>query len=226
MSPKLSLAGQEFGRLTVIEEVGRSVDRSVEWLCRCTCGQTTLASAANLRRGSKKSCGCLKNELTAARNLARRKHGMHGTRIYRIWAAMIKRTTSPNADNYQRYGGRGIQVCDQWRTFENFYADMGPSYGDGLSIDRIDNDGHYEPGNVRWATPAEQTRNRSVSVWIEWRGHRLICTEWADQLGLGRGALRRRLLRGWPTERALAEGVDPTRIEAVVAELDRDRTST
>ncbi|MEU2098663.1 hypothetical protein ABZ741_21460 [Streptomyces globisporus] len=116
---------------------------------------------------------------------------------------MISRTTNPNNASYPSYGGRGITVCDRWRAFPAFYTDMEPTYRDGLSIDRIDNNGGYEPSNCRWATPREQARNKRTNRYIEWRGEARVLADWVDRTGISESTIRRRLERGWSVERAL-----------------------
>jgi hypothetical protein len=154
------LAGQRFGRLTAIEaeRIELSSGRKVMgWRCACDCGAKTLVHAVHLKAGRVGSCGCLNKELTARRN---RTHGRTGTREHRIWKAMIRRCYNKNVREYRFYGARGIAVCDRWRSsFENFYADVGRC-PEGKSLDRINNDGNYEAGNCRWATPQQQARNR------------------------------------------------------------------
>lgn len=126
-----------------------------------------------------------------------------GTGVHFTWMSVISRTRNPNNHAYPRYGGCGIKVCDRWRAFPTFYADMGPTYRDGLSIDRIDNDGDYEPSNCRWATPREQQRNKSTNRHIEWRGESRVLADWVDRTGISESTIRRRLERGWSVERAL-----------------------
>lgn len=149
--------GERFGRLRALSD-GSARDRV---LCECDCGKTTAVLANNLRRGRSKSCGCRRNEVTAERN---RSHATHGHSAkpspeYRSWSAMIARCTNPLALNFAKYGGRGIGVCERWRDFALFLADMGPRPV-GTSIDRIDGRKGYEPGNCRWATPYQQRHNR------------------------------------------------------------------
>lgn len=150
------LAGQQFGRWTVLgfAEMRR---QGARWLCRCTCGVERAVWAFDLVGGTSQSCGCLRVEACTSHGRARRSQP---DRTYESWAAMNERCYRSAAANYPRYGGRGIRVCDRWRhSFENFLADMG-TRPPGKTLDRISSDGHYEPANCRWATPAEQARNR------------------------------------------------------------------
>lgn len=153
------IAGQRFGLLTAEFMLPRTGKRTM-WSCRCDCGQSCVARGAELVRGHKTNCGCA--TLRLQREQAT-KHGMTRTPEYKTWSMMIHRCTCPSAVGFHKYGARGITVCDRWRTsFENFFADMGPRPA-GMSIDRIDSRGNYEPANCRWATIEEQNRNRSIA---------------------------------------------------------------
>lgn len=160
------LPGMQFSRLTVIRENGRGKDRRRLLLCQCRCGNTTTVSSTNLKHGGSRSCGCLRADLTRERMKKRRGVRIKTHRVkdypeYSAWVSMTTRCTNRKRRTWPNYGGRGIRVCDRWRTsFRDFYKDVGPRPSSTHQIDRIDNDGDYEPGNVRWATPSQQARNR------------------------------------------------------------------
>lgn len=157
----IDLTGVRFTRLLVLGRNGALNGRPA-WQCRCDCGSVITARGSDLRLGKHRSCGCLQRERTSE---ASRTHGhsvgYKATREYATWCRMITRCTNPNRERWKHYGGRGIKVCDRWRhSFQAFLDDMGPRPSVKHSIDRINNDGHYEPGNCRWATALQQTHNR------------------------------------------------------------------
>ncbi len=154
---RLDLTGQKFGRLAVVSCGGPDERGAITWVCECSCGSSKRARGADLKRGFVQSCGCWRRQMPATRST----HGGSNSRIYRIWQAMRDRTQNPRASRYEYYGGRGISVCAEWEDFEVFRAwALSHGYASNLSIDRIDNDGNYEPGNCRWATQRMQVLNR------------------------------------------------------------------
>lgn len=133
-------------------------------------------------------------------------HGMSRSSEYKTWESMLQRCINPNNKSWKRYGARGITVCERWKSFENFYADMGDRPA-GMTLDRKDNDKGYSPDNCRWATYAEQNRNYSRNVLIEWGTKRMTVTDWEKELGMKHRTLDNRLRRGWSIERAITHPV-------------------
>lgn len=156
----IDLTGQTFGRLTALGPIERR-NKRVHWLCACGCGSEAVVNGDYLRRLLTLSCGCLHAERTSA---ARKKHGQSNSRLYRVWRQIINRCTRPKVKAYKNYGGRGIAICNEWRhDYSAFHAYVSEleHYGEnGYSLDRINNDGNYEPGNLRWATHLQQANNK------------------------------------------------------------------
>jgi hypothetical protein len=194
---KATQIGNRFGLLVVLREVERrGRNRMVE--CACDCGATNTTQLASLLHRNVRSCGCLKRA-------SNRTHGRSKTSEYGIWRGMLARCYNPKASRYAYYGGRGIAVCDRWRTsFEAFLADVGPRPSAGHSIDRRHNDGHYEPGNARWATRAEQAGNKRSSRHLTFNGRTQPMSDWSKETGIEYSVIRDRIQKwGWSVERAL-----------------------
>lgn len=198
--PAVIAPGNVFGRLTVVSETFQPGKR--EYHCRCTCGTVSTVRSDLLRSGRTRSCGCLRREVVSA---ARTTHGMSSTPTYYSWGNMIARCTNPADEHWEYYGGRGITVCDAWRSsFDAFLADMGPA-PIGHTIERENVNGNYEPSNCVWATMKQQRRNTTVTRWVEIAGVRKSLAEWCELRGQSYSLARDRLNRGWDVERALSE---------------------
>lgn len=197
--------GDKYGRLTVVREVepkrsAGQVQRSVE--CRCECGVVKEYRFYSLRNGNTSSCGCLAREVAGSGS---KTHGLSDTAEYGIWQGMLSRCDSSGSQANRNYGGRGIAVCDRWRSFESFYEDMGPRPSSKHSIDRINNNGDYEPGNCRWATQKEQARNTRVNYLVEHNGEVKCVADWAEQYGFRPSVLYIRLVKlGWTFEKSVS----------------------
>ena len=201
------LIGQKFGRLTVVERVANNKRGNARWLCKCVCGNETIVVTSDLNSGHTRSCGCLHLETVKVNG---KTHGLSNTHLFRIWCDMRKRCANPNAMHFHRYGGRGIKVCNEWQNFELFYKwAMANGYQENLTIDRIDNDGNYEPSNCRWATQKEQQNNRSTNKLITFEGETLNLTQWSKKTGISYRKLVDRLGKlNWSVERAFYDRRD------------------
>lgn len=186
--------GKRYGKLTVekkAEKKGKS--RDSRWVCLCDCGKRTVAMANNLKKGNTRSCGCLTYERMTQDN-PNYKHGLSSTRLRRIWTSMKTRCYNPKSNSYSGYGGRGITICDEWRSdFETFYAwAIENGYRDDLQIDRKNNDGNYEPSNCKWSNRSEQASNRRTTHLETINGETHTLAEWARISGVKVGTIAKR----------------------------------
>lgn len=196
-------SGERLGRLTVLARA-ESRGKSTYWLCRCDCG-VEKEMAASALKGSV-SCGCYRREMASiAMRRMSLSHGKSRTRLYRVWQSFRDRCNNPNAQAYENYGGRGITVCESWDDFLVFEAwALSSGYKKGLSLDRIDNDKGYSPGNCRWATMRQQSNNRRSSMLIAYNGESLSATEWSRKLGIKKATIFSRIRAGLPVEEVLS----------------------
>lgn len=192
----IDITGHVFGRLTVIERNGISREGQAAWRCLCECGTTKTIAGYSLRRGDSASCGHPRH-----RN-PRKTHGLSGTNIYDVWRGIKKRCENKTNKNYHNYGGRGISLCERWHSFAAFHEDMGPR-PNGYTLDRINNNGNYEPGNCRWTTWAVQAQNKRCAHWIAYNGETKSLTEWSKELSIPISTLNERLRRGWSIEKTI-----------------------
>lgn len=207
MSVLNDYTGSRNGRLVVKSEAARIGKYVRCWNCQCDCGNTVVIRLCQLTKTF--SCGCLRNERVRE---ATSTHGMSRSTEYKIWSGILKRCYNAGNHAYDRYGGRGIIVCDRWRhSFPNFYSDMGGRPSDQHSVERRDNDGPYSPENCYWATVTEQANNKRNNVVIEYNGASRTMAEWARELGIGSSVLQRRLKRGWSVKSALTTSPEDAR---------------
>lgn len=200
--PIQDLTGKTFGRLTVTSFAGMRGWQSL-WKCRCECGTEKVILGRSLNYGATNSCGCLHKETISRTRL---KHSaLFRSPTYRCWDHMIQRCTNPNNSNYHYYGGRGVSVCERWLSFDDFVSDMGERPSMLYSLDRFpDQNGNYEPGNVRWATDAEQSRNTRRNHLITINGETKCLTDWAKQFCVSPMLISARIHKlGWNPEEAV-----------------------
>jgi hypothetical protein len=176
---EIEMVGKRFGRLSVIRQAPVS-KRQRRWICSCECGNETVVIGAHLTNGHTTSCGCFKMQRISETKTT---HGKRNSRAYASWTMMIQRATNPKMSRWKDWGGRGITVCDEWRDFAQFYADMGDC-PEGRSIERVDNERGYEPGNCRWATDVEQARNTRITQRITLCGKEIALRDACDLFGI------------------------------------------
>lgn len=203
-SPRLNLSGKRFHRLLVIEQAEDYIAPcgkiQTRWKCVCDCGKEKIVTTISLTSGGSKSCGCRRNELIVKYNTD---HGLSYSKAYRTWARIKDRCFNPNSDSYEYYGGRGITVCERWMEFKNFFSDMGHPPTTKHTINRIDNNGNYEPGNCEWSTHSDQMRNTRVNRIFSRNGETKCAAEWAEIFGMDYHFLMGRIKKGWDFKDAL-----------------------
>jgi hypothetical protein len=199
---KAVVPGDKFGKLTVIATGQIPGTYRYCAVCDCECGSPRRRYRIDaLKRGVIIGCGCVRLERTTT-------HGNSKSIFYDRWKNIIDRCTNPKCKAYVNYGGRGIRVCDAWRNdFNQFLVDIPDGYFHGAHLDRIDNDGHYEPGNVRWVTAMQNFNNRRSARLIECWGRVQSLTEWANEVGIDRRIIHDRLRSGWPADKALSQPI-------------------
>lgn len=196
----IDITGQKYNHLTVVGIASRN---PIKWECLCDCGNKTVVSTQNLKRGKVKSCGCIHHK-------GNPKHNQCYTRVYRIYAKIRRRCLIEDDPAYSNYGGRGITMCDEWlRSFDNFSQwAYSHGYQDNLSIERIDNNKGYSPDNCRWATQEEQSNNRRTNRVFTFDGKTMNLKQWCDMLDLYYPTIHTRISRGWSFEEAILHNCD------------------
>lgn len=194
-----NIKGQRFGRLIVGTISHKNNHGSWCWNCKCDCGNLCIISGASLRSGRTQSCGCYNKERSSATHL---QHGVAYTNLAAVRNTMLQRCYSPNSKSYPDYGGRGISVCEAWKIDPVSFYDWAFSsgYKEGLSLDRINNEGNYEPSNCKWSTRKEQNNNQRSNHLITYKGITKNLAQWSEETGLSRSTIEGRLKRGWTEE--------------------------
>lgn len=189
-TPFRDKTGKVFGFWIVIEFAGRTKHEAQLWKCQCVCGNYKNVLSRSLANGNSKSCGCKRYQLTAEKNTD---HGMAGSRTYKSWHAMMQRCEGKGG--HQSYPDRGIGLCDEWKKFENFFADMGIRPA-GKTLDRIDNTKGYSPGNCQWASAKDQANNKHNTVYVTVNSETLCLSDACEKYGIGVSCARHRLRKG------------------------------
>jgi len=196
------LTGQKFGRFTAIETAGKTKNGQYKWSCECDCGETVVVQGGNLTSGASRSCGCLQRELTSKRS---KTHGLRHHPLYMVHHMIKARCYNKRNKDYKHYGARGIEMCPEWKEdFQTFYDwAMANGYEEGLTVDRVNNDGPYEPSNCQLIGQAAQKRNTRRSRMLTYKGKTQCMAAWAREAGVHPENLLYRLSNGWSVEEAL-----------------------
>ena len=196
----IDMVGQRFGKLIVVSRAENDKKGQARWLCQCDCGGSTITTRYNLITGQTKSCGCILRSPRTTES---------DSRLSGVHSNMKARCSNPNNTHYKYYGGRGITVCEEWQHVDKFREwAYNNGYKPGLTIDRIDVNGNYEPSNCRWVTMQEQSYNRTDSHLITYKGETKCLAEWENQLGIDHRTILARLNNGWTVEQALSTPIN------------------
>ncbi len=204
------LAGVRFGIILVLRREAYDGHGHIIWRVACDCGKEALFSGKRLRAGRTKSCGCMIIKRIHGNSPSSRIHSPE----YNAWITMIHRCRNPRYGSYSRYGLRGIAVCDKWNNYAAFLSDMGPRPSSEYSLDRIDNNGNYEPSNCRWATRVQQCRNKRNNRVLSFDRRSQPLSAWAEEIGMKWSTLDRRLRNGVPLDIALTKPVRGSTVRA------------
>lgn len=205
MSFFIDLTGQRFGRLIVLKRTDNDKWGNLCWLCKCDCGKKIIVQGGNLKSNNTQSCGCLHKERVSTINTihGHKKNG-EVTQIYTAWCHIKQRCTNLKDKDYQDYGGRGIVICSRWKnSFENFLEDMQKGWKPKLTIERIEKNGDYYPGNCKWATRKEQARNTRHNHLISHLGQIQCISVWSEKTGISERVIWWRINHDWSTEETL-----------------------
>lgn len=206
---QINEVGKRYGRLTVIALGGRTNKSLLTWRCRCDCGNDVVVRGPKLRYGVTRSCGCLRAE-----GNGNRKHGKSSTSTYHAWSRMMQRCYNRNNKRYADYGGRGITVAPEWRTFDGFYRDMGDC-PPGHSIERVRVNEGYSKTNCKWIPMPAQAKNKRNNHWVTIGSETHCLTEWCRRLSLNRATVKARLKQGWDDQKSLLVPIRKRRASVV-----------
>lgn len=211
-----NISGNVYGRLTAIE-FSYKKNKMAYWKCRCECGNVVFVQRNHLVSGHTKSCGCLKN-----------KYNITNHRIFKIWCNMIDRCKNPNRKDSNCYFEKGISVCEEWKTYENFeYWSFANGYSNNLTIDRVDSNKDYEPSNCRWITIQEQQRNKCTNVMVTYEGETLCMSDWAKRFGINRATLESRIYDlGYSFEEAIKKKKGSLKTNVIIAYNGKEYTQS
>lgn len=202
----LELTGNKFGRLTVVKKIGGTKYGNVSWECLCDCGNTTIVTGSHLNSNHTTSCGCYQRQRASEASL-QHGHSLNGVMspTYGSWSHMKTRCNNPNYPFFENYGGRGITYCERWSKFDNFLEDMGERPKGRYSLERIDNEGNYEPSNCKWIPLGNQAYNTTRSANLTYKGKTKCMAEWAKILNVSYWKIKYRRKKGVPFNEIVAE---------------------